>query len=230
MKNDLDRLNRFMSRSPFMVLNLQQFAEGEGGDGADAGTDGNNGAGTDGNGGNAGSAEDARKSLEAQLEQMKADMAKQKAALDAATSQAADFKKQLRTKQTQAEIDEANKKEADEKQAQEIAELRREVARAKNVKTVMSKLKTDEETSGQIAECLVGCENIENALLLIQKAWDAREKALRIEFGRIPGPGAGGNGDEDAEEKAAIELAKRLGRERAGAAKSVSDGLKGYIR
>lgn len=230
MKEFLDRLYG----EPVMKLNLQQFAEGEGGDGtADSGADnggtGDNGAGGNNGGTNPGEGGDM-KSLMAQIEQMKADMAKQKTALDAATSQAADYKKQLRTKQTQEEIDAANKKEADEKAAQELAELRKEVARAKSTKSVMSKLSLDEESAGKIAECLVGCENIDNALLLIQQAWTAKEKALRLEFGKIPGPGAGGAGDEDSEEKAAIERAKKLGRERGNANKSVAEGLKGYIR
>ena len=71
---------------------------------------------------------------------------------------------------------------------------------------------------------------MENALLLIKQAWDAKEKALRIEFGKIPGPGAGGKGGEDEELNAAIELGKRLGKERSEAEKSVAEGLKGYIR
>ena len=94
----------------------------------------------------------------------------------------------------------------------------------------MSKLGVDEDVAGRIAESMVGCENPDNALLLIQQAWTAKEKALRLEFGKIPGPGAGGSSEEDSEEKAAIELGKRLGRERAEAAKAVQKGLEGYLR
>ena len=190
-----------------------------GGDGGDAGNNKNDENGAD-----------VQKNLEAQLEQLKADMAKQKAALDAATKEAGDYRKQLRAKQTQEEIDEANKKEAEEKAAKELEELRREVARAKSTKSVMSKLSVDEETAGKIAECLTGCENIDAALLEIQKVWAAKEKALRLEFGKVPGPGAGGNGGEDEEEQKAIELAKKLGRERAGSGKSISESLSGYMR
>ena len=188
----------------------------------------------DDGGGNGGSGGD---DPAAQLEQMKAEMARMKSALDKATHEASENKKamneaqkQLKAKMTQEEIDAANKKEAEEKAAKELEDLRKEVARAKSTKSVMSKLAVDEEAAGKIAECLSGCEDVDNALLLIQKAWEAKEKALRIEFGKIPGPGAGGNGDEDAEEKAAIELAKKLGRNRADADKSVTEGLKGYIR
>jgi len=206
---------------------------GDGGSGTDGGDGGNDpGAGKGGDGGadDGKGGADQKSSLEAQLEQLKADLAKQKAALDAATSEAGKYKKELRAKQTQEEIDAAQKKEAEEKAAKELEELRREVARAKSTKSVMSKLSVDEETAGKIAECMAGCENIEAALLEIQKVWTAKEKALKKEYGKIPCPGAGENGSEDAEEAAAIELAKKLGRERSASDKSVSDGLKGYIR
>ena len=221
-----------------MKLNLQQFAEGEGGgdnggnpsgDGQNDGAGGENkpdgaDAGKDGKG-----AEDA-KTLAAQIEQLKADLAKQKEAFDKASKEAAGYKRDLRAKQTQEEIDAANKKEQEEKAAKELEDLRKEVSRAKSTKSVMAKLSVDEDTAGKIAECMTGCEDVDNALLLIQKAWEAKEKKLRLEFGKIPGPGAGGSNEEDAEEKAAIELAKKLGKSRAEANKSVADGLKGYIR
>ena len=199
---------------------------GEGGAGNPAGDDQNGGAGGEGNDSKAGE----KDALNAQIEQLKADLAKQKAALDKATHEASAANKALKAKMTQEEIDAANKKEADEKAAQELAELRKEVARAKSTKSVMSKLSVDEDTAGKIAECLFGCEDVDNALLLIQKAWEAREKALRLEFGKIPGPGAGGDSKEDAEEKAAIELAKALGRDKASSDKTVTDALKGYMR
>ena len=218
-------------------LNLQQFAEagdgGQSGDGSDpAGNDPNNaGNGGDGNNGGEGNKGTDPNSLAAQLEQLRADMAKQKAALDAATSEAAKYKKELRTKQTQEEIDAANKKEEQEKRDREFAELQKKVARAEGTKNVMAKLGIEEESAGKIAESLIGCENADNALLLIKQAWDAREKALRQEYGKIPGPGAGGSGGaEDEEEKAAIEIGKRLGRERAEANKSVQEGLQGFLR
>ena len=205
---------------------------GAGGDGNPAGDPGAGAGGDDNQGGddgNKGEETDA-KSLAAQIEQLKADLAEQKKAFDKASKEAASYKRDLRAKQTQEEIDAANKKEQEEKAAKELEDLRKEVARAKSTKSVMSKLSVDEDDAGKIAECLAGCEDVDNALLLIQKAWEAKEKALRLEFGKIPGPGAGGSNDEDAEEKAAIERAKLLGRNRAEADKSVASGLKGYIR
>ena len=238
---------RFVGR---MKLNLQQFAEGgeggtgdagsaggEGGTGGETGTAGGEGgtgaAGTDpaGNGGNAGDNDPATQlqQMMAKVARLEAEAAKNKAALDKATHEAAENRRALKAKMTQEEIDAANKKEAEEKVAQELEDLRRKVSKAENTKAVMGKLNVDEETAGQIAESMAGCDSIENALLLIQKAWTAREKALRIEFGKITGPGAGG-GSEDQELPEALNLAKELGESQARAATSVRDQLKGLIR
>lgn len=168
--------------------------------------------------------------VSAELAKAKADYAKLKAALDKATKEAGDARKALRAKQTAEEIAAEEKKAQDEAQAKEIEELRREVARAKTVKNVMAKLGTDEEVSGKISEYLYGAEDIENALTEIQRAWVAKEKAIRLEFGKIPAPGAGGANGEDAETQKAINLAKELGRERAESGKSVRERLGGYVR
>jgi len=217
-----------------MRLFLQQFAEdgnGAGGEtppGADSGTDG---AGSDA--GNAGDQSD----LASQLEQTKAELARMKAAFDKAAHESSERKKELdeaqktlKAKMTAEEIAAQEKKEADEKRDREFAELQKKVAKAEGTKNVMAKLGVDEDAAGKIAESMIGCDNPDNALLLIQQAWTAKEKALRLEFGKIPGPGAGGSSEEDAAEKAAIENAKRLGRERAEATKNVQKGLEGYLR
>lgn len=208
-------------------------------DGANGG-DGQNGAGNDGAGdnGNAGDGQNGQQDgqgsgsedLAAELAKLRAEFAKQKAALDSATKEAGNYRKELRAKQTAEEIAAAEKKAAEEKAAQELDELRRKVAKAESVKTVMSKLGTDEDAAGKIAECLFGCENIEAALLEIQKVWAEKEKKLRLEFGKIPGPGAGGGNGEDAAEKAALELAERLGKAQAAQNKPIREGLSGYIR
>ena len=228
----------FSYRLPMMRLNLQQFAEDPapgGGTPEDNGGAGGDGGKDAGSGNPAG--EDLNGSLAAQLEQLKAEMAKQKTALDKATSEASSYKKalkekdaELKTKMTAEEIAAKEKEESDRKQAERLQELEREVAKAKSTKSVMANLSVDENTADRIAESLAGCENVDNALLLIKQAWDAKEKALRMEFGKIPGPGAGGSSEEEAAERAAIERGKLLGRERANSSKSVADGLKGYIR
>lgn len=221
--------NGYWMSPEFMAMYAPDDGAGNGGESADnGGTNADAGQDNGGDGENAGGGQ--KNDIAAEVERLKADLARQKAALDAATKEAGDYRKQLRAKQTQEEIDAANKREAEEKRDREMEELRREVARARSTKSVMSKLGISEDSAGKIAEYMAGCEDIDNALLLIQKEWEAKEKALRIEFGKIPGPGVGGNGGEDAEEKAALEIAKRLGRERAESNKSVSEGLKGYIR
>lgn len=207
-------------------------------DGAGAGADpgagdtgtGDGGAGEDGAGeetdGGAGAGDESA----AEIARLKAELAKQKASLDKATKEAGDAKKALRAKQTAEEIAAEEKKAADEKAAQEIEELRREVARTKAVKAVMSKLGTDEDVSGKVAEYLYGAEDIDAALTEIQRAWAAKEKALKLEYGRLPAPGAGGANGEDAETQKALEMAKALGQSRAANNKSIKDGLSGYIR
>lgn len=167
---------------------------------------------------------------DAELAKVKADLAKMKAALDNATREAGTYRKALRAKQSEEEIAAEEKKAQDEARDKEIEELRKEVARAKTIKTVMSKLGTNEESSGKIAEFLYGAEDAEAALTEIQRAWTAREKALRLEFGRIPAPGAGGDNNEDAEAQKAIKLAQEIGRTRATANKSVRSDIAGYMR
>jgi len=196
---------------------------GSGGDG----NNGNDGAGGD-NGGDDGAGGDA--DLAEKLAKAEADLLKYKAAIDKATKEASDAKKALRAKQSAEEIAAEEKKAADEKAAQEIEELRREVARTKAVKSVMSRLGTDEETSGRIAECLYGAEDVDNALTEIQRAWTAREKALKLEYGKVPPPGAGGASGEDEETARAIRLAKEMGQARAKVSESVQAQLKGLIR
>lgn len=165
-----------------------------------------------------------------ELAKVKADLAKMKIALDNATREAGTYRKQLRAKQSEEEIAAEEKKAADEATRKEIEELRREVARTKTVKAVMSRLGTDEEVSGKIAEYLYGAEDADAALTELQRAWAAKEKALRLEFGRIPAPGTGGaNGEDEATQKA-IKLAREIGRERAMSDKSVMESLKGYLR
>ena len=211
-----------------MKLNLQQFAEPAPEAGAEEAEVQNP---TDTGAGDASGADGNDKSaLEAELEKLKATLADQKKALDEATHEAGKYRKELRAKQTAEEIAAEEKKAADEKAAQELEELRREVARAKTVKTVMGKLGTDEDMSGKIAEALYGADDIDNAMLLIQKAWAAKEKALRLEYGKLTGPGAGSGEGEDSAEQRAIELARKIGRERAEANKNADAGINRYLR
>lgn len=206
------------------------FAPDEGGgENGGAGTEGGSES-TEDAGGDEDGDEDPTAALNAEIARLKSDLAKQKSALDAATSEAGKYRKELKSKMTQEQIAESEKQEAAEKAAKELADLRKEVAKGKTIKSVMGKLGIGEEDAGELAEHLYGAENIETALLLIQKAWTAKEKALRLEFGKVPPPGAGGANGEDAEEQRALEMAKRMGQNRASNNKSVKDGLSGYMR
>lgn len=165
-----------------------------------------------------------------EVTKLKAELARQKEAINKATREAADYKRQLRAKQSAEEIAAEEKKAADEARDKEIEELRKEVAKARIVKNVMGKFGTDEEVSNKISEYLYGAADIDNALAEIQRAWTAKEKALRLEFGKIPAPGAGNANGEDAEAQKAIKLAQEIGRERALSGKSVKDTLGSYVR
>ena len=169
-------------------------------------------------------------SLQAEVARLTAALAKSKEAINKLAKENGDAKKALRAKQTAEEIAAEEKKEQDEKIQQELAELRKKVARAETVKTVMAKLGTDEEVSGKISDALTGAEDVEAALTEIQRAWTAKEKALRLEFGKIPPPGSGGQNGEDAARQKAIELAKQIGRERANTGKTLKDTLGAYVR
>lgn len=218
---------------PRMRLNLQQFAEPAGGEPAPAGGDNpqeeqapttppeeakptEKGAGEN--------------DLMAEITRLKAEMAKQKASLDAATSESAKYKRELRAKQSAEEIAAEEKKAQEEAARAEIETLRREVARAKTVKAVMSKLGTDEDAGGKIADYLYGAEDPDAALAELQKVWMAREKALRLEYGKIPPPGAGGVSAEDQKRMAALAQAKQIGSAQAAAKEAAQKAINAYIR
>lgn len=216
-----------------MRLNLQQFAEGEGETGGttDTGTgtpaeNGENG-GNQGGDGATGKVDNVEE-LKALVAKLQAENGKQKAALDKATHEAAETRKELKKRQTQEEIDADAKREEDEKRQQRVEELERKVARAENTKAIMGKLGIGEDDAGQIAESLRGCENLDNALLLIQKAWTAKEKSLRIEFGKLTPPGAGN--DPNSPEALAIARAKDIGKVRAATNEKANKTISAYMR
>ena len=121
---------------------------------------------------------------------LKAEYAKLKAALDKATKEAGDAKKALRAHQSAEEAAAEAEKERHEAIEKELNELRKERAVANSSKRIMTFVQ-DEKTATQIAEALYGAADIDLAVDVIGKAWAAREKALRQEFGKIPSPGVG---------------------------------------
>lgn len=232
--------NGYWMDSRFLALFAPDDGAGSGGDagaagdnapggdaaGKDSAADGQNGAGNSGanDDGNGNSAD----ALNAEIARLKGEMAKQKAALDRATHEASAANKALKAKMTQEEIDAANKQEAEEKAAKELEDLRREVAKGKTVKSVMGKLGLNEESAGALADHLYGAADIDNALLEIQKAWQAKEKALRLEFGKIPPPGSGT--DSNSPEAKAIRMASEIGKAKNAANEQAQKAMSAYLR
>lgn len=128
----------------------------------------------------------------AELVKLRAELAKQKAATDKATKEAGDYRKQLRAKQSAEEVAAEETKAAQEALMKELETLRKEKAVASTTAKVLP-LIGDATAAGQIAEYLYGAEDVDAALTALQKAWTAKEKALRLEYGKIPAPGAGGS-------------------------------------
>ena len=125
-----------------------------------------------------------------EVAKLRAEIAKQKAALDKATKEAAESKRALRAKQSAEEAAAEEAKEAAEARDKELAELRKRFAVAETSKKVMAFV-GDEQTANTVAEYLYGADDVDAALTAICKAWTAKEKALRLEYGKIPAPGVG---------------------------------------
>ena len=231
-----------------LIPNIQLFADGGEGVGVgDAGAAGNASAGADtssaggdqntntnasdnANNQGAGAQTDdmSPEAMKAEIARLNAAMAKQKKALDDATHEAKESKQALKAKMTAEEIAAKEKEEAEAAQAQRIIELEKQVARSGAIKTVMGKLGLDEESAGSLADCLYGAADIENALLEIQKAWQAKEAQLRKEFGKITAPGAGA--DSNSPEAQAIKRAQEMGKERNARNEQAQKAMSAYIR
>lgn len=126
-----------------------------------------------------------------ELARLRAEMARQKIALDKATKEAAAAKRSLRAKQSEEEVAAEEKRIQDEARDAELADLRKRFAVAEMSKKVMGFI-GEETIANKIAGSLYGAENADSVIADISKAWTAREKALRLEYGKITAPGVGG--------------------------------------
>lgn len=199
-------------------------------DGADGAAD-NAGNGADGTNNESDKAPDGDTvpdTRDAEIARLKAEMAKQKSALDNATKEAGNLRKELRSKMTQEQLDAETKKEQEEQAAKELADLRKEVAKGKTVKSVMGKLGLDEESAGTIADALYGAEDVDNVLLLLQKTWQAKEKALKLEYGKVTAPGAGA--DSNSPEAQAVKRAADIGKAKKAQNEQAQNAMKAYMR
>lgn len=165
-----------------------------------------------------------------ELAKSRAELARMKAALDKATKEAGDYRKALRAKQSAEEIAAEEQKAADEARDKELNDLRKRFAVMETQKSVLLKIGGDEDSAAKIADYLYGAEDVDGALLEIQKIITAKEKALRLEYGKIPAPGAGGSENEDTAESRAVKLAGDIGKAKAAADKTARDALSVYMR
>lgn len=141
-----------------------------------------------------------------ELAKLKAELAKQKAALDKATKEAAESKRALRAKQSAEEVAAEEAKALQEAMQEELKQLRKEKAVGLITAKIMGFI-GDNDASTEIAEFLYGAEDADAALTAIQKAWTAKEKALRLEYGKIPAPGVG-SGDGPTVTKEQLDAMK----------------------
>lgn len=138
-----------------------------------------------------------------------AELLRMKAALDKAAKEAADYKKQLRAKQTEEEARAEEERARQEAIEQELNELRKQSAVSSISKRVMGFL-GDETLSTTVAEYLYGAADTDAAVDAIQKAWAMREKKLRMEYGKIPAPESGdGTPSISKEQLSAMTYAER---------------------
>lgn len=175
----------------------------------------------------AGSAtDDSAVQTAAELKRLQSELAKQKNALDNATKEAASYKKQLRAKLSAEEQEAEAAKERQEAMEKELAELRKQSAMGSISKRVLTFI-GDEKAADSVAEALYGAEDIDAAIDAISKAWAAKEKALRLEFSRIPPPAAGG---EDSEKQKDVEEGHKFGKLKMASMQSSNDGLKRFMK
>lgn len=126
----------------------------------------------------------------AEIARLKRELAAQINKNDALAKENASQKKAIRAKQSAEEAAAEEKREADEAVQKELNDLRKRFAVSETAKKLMSFL-GDDALSNSVAEYLYGAEDVDAAVDAFGKAWIAKEKKLRQEFGRIPSPGVG---------------------------------------
>ena len=165
--------------------------------------------------------------LKLDLPDSSAELAKMKSALDKATSEAADYKKQLKGKMSE---DEAAAAERAAKWAEMEAKLK-ELETEKTISTYKASYlampgfdeKLAEDTAKALAE-----GDMKTVFANQQQASAAHEKKLRAEMVKQD-PKPDGAGGDDQKKDTAVEFAKKLGKQRADALKSANEGLKNYF-
>lgn len=126
----------------------------------------------------------------AEIERLKKELAAQIKKNDTLAKENKEQKAQIRAGKTAEEQRAEEEREAREAVEKELAELRKERAVANNSKKVFTFLQ-DEAVANAVAANLYGAEDVDAAIDAINKAWTAREKALKLEYGKITAPSAG---------------------------------------
>lgn len=146
---------------------------------------------------------------------------------DKYATEAAELKKQLKSKMTN---DEAAKAQADaDRKALEdkYTELLRKSTIAEHTARYITMPGYDEKLARETAEALFDGD-MERVFSNQQKANAAYEKKLRADLVKQdPKPSGAGGGNEEKDE--AVEFAKNLGKQRADALKNANEGLKHYL-
>ena len=128
----------------------------------------------------------------AELAKLRAEFAKIKAANDKLSKENAEKTKQLRAKQSAEEVAAEEAKALQQSMQDELNQLRKEKAVAATTAKLVTVIGND-EVATKVAEYLYGAEDVDAAISEINKAWTAKEKALRLEYGKIPAPSVGGS-------------------------------------
>ena len=128
----------------------------------------------------------------AELARLRAEFNRIKAANDKLSKENAEKTKALRAKQSAEEVAAEEAKALQQSMEEELKQLRKEKAVAATTAKLVPVV-GDGDVATKVAEYLYGAEDVDAALVEISKAWTAREKALRLEFGKVPSPGVGGS-------------------------------------
>ena len=165
--------------------------------------------------------------LKLDLPDSSAELARMKSALDKATSEAADYKKQLKGKLTE---DEAAAAEREAKWAEMEAKLK-ELETEKTISTYKASYLAmpgfDEKLAEETAKALADGD-MKKVFDNQQKANAAYEKKLRAEMVKQD-PKPDGAGGDDKKKDTAVEFAGNLGKQRAESLKNANEGIKNYF-
>lgn len=161
-----------------------------------------------------------------ELRRVKAENIKLKAANDNLAKENAEKTKTIRSYKTTEEqkAEEAKEREAEKDRKIEEFEKRFKITDiSKKVLTFVG----DEKTADTVAEAIWKADDVDSAIDAFNKAWAAKEKALRLEFSKIPAP-AGGDLYENKQKD--VDEAHKFGKAKMDAMRPSNEGLKRFMK